>query len=140
MTESATGKDDLLRLQTRQRLDYNMTVRATGKDGLLRIQMRQRLDCSMTEIATGISEHWEHLASRSSHLFNNAVFKRRWRNSMRIWLHWRSQCVPPVQKRSLVCNFILALLSVHTVAGTTVHRNCTPMAITWILAPSHAGN
>ena len=87
----ATGKDDLQRLQTRRRPGYNMTEIATGKDDLLRLQTRWRLGYNTTEMATGNTEHWKHLASHSSHLFNNVLFKPRWRISMPIWLHWRSQ-------------------------------------------------
>ena len=35
----------------------------------------------------------------------------------------------------IVCTFSLALLSVHAVAETCIPPNCTPVEITWILAP-----
>ena len=117
-----------------------MTVRATGKDDLLRWQTRRRLDFNVRDIATGSSEHWEHLASRSSHLHciqQHSVQAKMTKFQMNLTTLEVTRCS--------TCSE--AFPGLHLLPGSTDCARCArdkhtpklnsmPMAIIWILAPS----
>ena len=54
---------------------------------------------------------------------------------LHILLLWSCWDVAHAQKHFLVCTFTLDQVSVYAVGGTSVHPSCTPLAITWTLAP-----
>ena len=84
----------------------------------------------MTERGTGNNNH-------NSLCLNSHQFMLRYRDSMCTWLHWMHQNVVPVQRDFLVSSFIYSLLSVYTVAGTSICPSCTPWPTTWTLALHH---